>query len=370
MLVPPWEPLCFLPGNLKARSPCGWDMHRAGSQLLTADGLVPGSVLVDDEGWVQRVEQGQAPSEPDLPGVVVPQPTNAHTHLGDRLAREKIDAKGLSIEEAVAPPDGLKHRLLRSAPTQQLVDGMKTALQEATEAGVRRVVDFREGGPQGARALREAAESVPIEVEVLGRPSRIEHWAEERDLLEALVDGIGISGLEDQPRELSEQQAAWTHDHGKRLALHLSEARREDLEAALALEPDLLVHCTQCPSADLERIAEEDVPVAACPRSNALFGHRPPLDAMLEAGIPVGLGTDNAMFHEPDPFAETAFVASEWPSIEVEVILAMACGFAFDDEPAPAVREGERVLVVDDADGLREGLCEHRIQSPGRIDDE
>jgi cytosine/adenosine deaminase-related metal-dependent hydrolase len=339
-------------------------MRRVGSRILTENGLVPGSVLLDGEGRVQRVEEGTT-ADPELPGVVAPAPTNAHTHLGDRMAREKIDAEGLSVEEAVAPPDGLKHRVLRSAPTEQLVDGMRTALREARQAGARRLLDFREGGPRGARALREAAEDVDVEVLVLGRPSRVEHWAEERDLLADLVDELGISGIEDQPMELSQDQARWAREHGKRLALHISEARREDLEAALGLEPDLLVHATQCTDEDLERIAAADVPVAACPRSNELFGNRPPLEAMLEAGVRVGLGTDNAMFHKPDPFAEAAFVAREWPAIEPEHVLAMACRFTWADEPAPSVDGGSRVVVVDDADGLRQGLADRRIRRPG-----
>jgi cytosine/adenosine deaminase-related metal-dependent hydrolase len=270
----------------------------------------------------------------------------------------------------VAPPDGLKHRLLRSTPTRQLIDSMRTALEEAHEAGARRLVDFREGGPEGARALREAAEEVPIEVTVLGRPSRIEHWDEEKDLLVDLVDGIGISGLQDQPIDLSRRQARWTREHDKRLALHLSEAEREDVEAALGLEPDLLVHGTQCTEADLEAIADAGVALAACPRANALFGNRPPLAAMVDAGLPVGLGTDNAMFHEADPLEEAAFVAREWPDLDPEAILAMACAFALGAEPSPAVEEGEPAIVVDDGDGLREGLAKRRFKTPGRIDDE
>jgi cytosine/adenosine deaminase-related metal-dependent hydrolase len=338
-------------------------MRWAGTRILTPEGLTPGSVLVGPEGRVHRLQEGQPEDDPDLPGVVAPAPTNAHTHLADRRAREKIDAEGLSVEEAVAPPDGLKHRLLRSTPTRQLVEGMREALEEAHRAGVQRVLDFREGGPRGARALREAAEPLPVEVTVLGRPSRAEVWDEEKDLLVDLVDGIGVSGLEDQPLELSRAQARWADDHGKRLALHLSEARQEDVDAALSLDPDLIVHATECTEDELARIADAGVPVAACPRCNALFDRRPPLTAMVEAGIDVGLGTDNAMFHEPDPFDEAAFVAREWPGIDAEEILAMACSFALEADPSPTVEEGGEIVVVDDRDGLREGIEDRRIQA-------
>jgi guanine deaminase len=343
-------------------------MRRVGSRILDGDEIVPGSVLVDGDDRVKRVEDAQP--EVDVSGVVAPAPTNAHTHLGDRLARKEIEAEDVSLVEAVAPPDSLKHRFLRSLPTKRLVESIRTALEEAEQAGVARTIEFREGGPQGTRALREAAETVDVEVTCLGRPSRAEHWDEEKQLLTDLVDGINISGLDDQPYELSERQAAWARDHDLRLGLHLSEIRREDREAALALAPDLLVHCTMCPEEDLEAIAAADVPVAACPRCNGLFGNRPPLPAMVEAGIDVGLGTDNAMFHDPDPFAEAAYVAREWPALDASTILAMTTTFAFADEPTPTVEEGRRVVVLDDRDGLRTGIEDRRITLPGRIDDD
>lgn len=351
--------------NLKARAPRPHSMRVVGGRLSTSEGLVEGHVRLDDDGRVAEVGQAPPDDEPDAPGVVAPAPANAHTHLGDRLARERFEIEGLSVQEAVAPPDGLKHRILRRTSHDQLVKSMNQALREAHRAGARRVIDFREGGPEGARALQEAAEDLPLEVTVLGRPSRVETWDEDADPLVDLVDGIGISGLEDQPEEVSRAQADWAREHGKRLALHVSEARSEDVELALSLDPDLLVHATYCTGDELERIAGGGVPVAACPRSNALFGNRPPLEEMIEAGLEVGLGTDNAMFHEPDPLEEAAFVADEWPGLDAETILAMACHFALDGEDEPAVEPGQRVVVVDDTDGLRAGLRERRFQTPG-----
>lgn len=340
-------------------------MRVAGERVLTADGVVEGFVRLDEAGRVAELSRGEPDAEPELSGVVAPAPTNAHTHLADRLARERFEVEGTSVHEAVAPPDGLKHRILRRAPRGQLVNSLNQALREAHRAGARRVIDFREGGPEGARALREAAEGLEIEATVLGRPERVDTWGEDADELVDLVDGIGISGLNDQSLELSQRQARWAREHGKRLALHLSETEREDLDAALALEPDLLVHGTRCSHAEVDRIADAGVPVAACPRSNALFGRRPPLERMVESGVRVGLGTDNAMFHEPDPFAEAAFVAREWASIDAERILAMATRFHLDGEPAPDLEPGARIAVVDDGDGLRAGLQQRRVRTPG-----
>ncbi len=61
------------------------------------------------------------------------------------------------------------------------------------------------------------------------------------------------------------------------------------------LGPDLLcAHCVDLEPHELALLAERDVPVAHCPRSNALLGCGvAPLAGLRDAGIRVGLGTDS-----------------------------------------------------------------------------
>ncbi len=61
------------------------------------------------------------------------------------------------------------------------------------------------------------------------------------------------------------------------------------------LGPDLLcAHCVEIDEDELALLAERDVPVAHCPRSNALLGCGvAPLTALRDAGVRVGLGTDS-----------------------------------------------------------------------------
>jgi 5-methylthioadenosine/S-adenosylhomocysteine deaminase len=61
------------------------------------------------------------------------------------------------------------------------------------------------------------------------------------------------------------------------------------------LGPDTVaVHAVLANAADIALLAERDVPVAHCPRSNALLGCGiAPITELLDAGVRVGLGTDS-----------------------------------------------------------------------------
>jgi len=61
----------------------------------------------------------------------------------------------------------------------------------------------------------------------------------------------------------------------------------------LAARP-LLAHCVRLSENDIRRLANNGISVAHCPKSNAKFGHGyAPFEALLDAGIRVGLGSDS-----------------------------------------------------------------------------
>jgi cytosine/adenosine deaminase-related metal-dependent hydrolase len=99
---------------------------------------------------------------------VIPGFINAHTHVGDSFAKDR--GLNLPISELVEPPDGLKHKLLRTASKETIISGIKTTLKEMFSSGITSFVDFRESGEEGVKILKEALIDSPINAFICGRP--------------------------------------------------------------------------------------------------------------------------------------------------------------------------------------------------------
>lgn len=286
-------------------------MECYGPRILTRNlDVVEGYVLVE-EGVVEEVAEGGPPMELDAEGVVAPGPVNGHTHLADGFLEAP---PGLSVEELVGP-GGFKHRGLAAASRREIVDSIEDGLLAGLAAGTTGFVDFRESGVAGVAAFREAAARVPVETVVLGRPGE-----DSPGDVVAEADGLGLSSVNDHPPEELEAAAEAAHRAGKPLAIHAAETRegqersvREtgmgEIERALELEPDLLVHVTNPLDGELDMVEAADVPVVLCPRSNdRLCAGFPPVQELVERGVPLLLGTDNAMLVEPSVLAEARFL--------------------------------------------------------------
>src|SRR3989454_2525479 len=298
----PGDPVSSLPPTFYPVPPHRRGVDILAGAILTEDGFVRGSVSIED-GIIVGVSK-QAPPDPLAKGVVIPAFTNAHTHVADAIVREELTG---SLEEIVAPPHGLKHRILASAKDEDVVDGMRGMVQVMARTGVARFWDFREGGLPGVRLLLRAALGGPVVPTVLGRPARIEYHREEVDAILRVADGIGISSALDWPRDEVSKLAAHARHAGKAFAVHCSERVREDIDDVLDLKPAFLVHMLEATDADLERTADAGIPVVSCPRSNVFFGKVPDLPRFLRHGLTVHLGTDNAMVNSPSILREMEF---------------------------------------------------------------
>lgn len=281
--------------------------------------LVEGAILDIDgpRSAYVRIHQGQVTevgsigtdssrrSERRIRGIVVPAPLNGHTHLGDAVSTREPPA--VSFSELVAPPSGFKFRLLAEASRTQKVAAMRAALRRMAHEGMAGTIDFREEGLPGVRALREAARGVPARTVILGRPVLPTFEDDEVEQLLAEADGIGLSSAREVAHDARRRVARLCRRSGKLYALHASEEVRERVEEYLDPRPDLLVHLTRAEPEDLLSVKEAGASVAVCPRSNALFGRRPLLQAMERIDLPVLLGTDNAMLNSPSIWRELEF---------------------------------------------------------------
>ena len=246
-----------------------------------------GYVVIRD-GTVRRVVLGELCKEADLNGTVLPGLVDTHTHVAD--AGLVLDRR-YSLEELVAPPDGLKHRYLRGTDGNTIRRDMAGYISKLESSGVSRFIDFREGGVEGAKLLRSVSDRAVI----LGRPVSDEYDPNEIDGILEYADGIGIPSISDIDHGYIDAVADHVKRKKKMLALHVSERIREDIDQVMSLQPDLIVHMVQATDPDLRRCADEDVPISVCPSSNLYFGMTPPIAHMLDAGADVCLGTDNAM---------------------------------------------------------------------------
>jgi len=298
---------------------------------------VEGRVVVDD-GEIVAIEE----TETDSDAIICPAFVNAHTHIGDSIAKEA--GAGLSLDDLVAPPDGLKHRLLRAASTEEKVEAMRRSLRFMQRSGTARTVEFREGGVDGVRAIRDALDGLDIEATVLGR--------ETVAAMEA-GDGFGASGARDD--DFEERRTA-TRAADKPFGIHAGERDPHDLSPALDLDPTFLVHVVHPEPHHLDRIEREGVPVVVCPRSNLVTGVGTPPIADLCDRTSVALGTDNVMLNSPSMFREMEF-ASKVGGVPAEEVLRMATinGADLVDANCGLVEPGRdaKLLVLDgDSDNL------------------
>lgn len=276
--------------------------------ILDSDGPRAGYAWLENGRVVEIGAAGTAPPhvrERRIRGIVVPRPVNAHTHLGDAMFGR--EPPWTTFDEIVRPPDGAKFRLLATTPARAKVAAMRDELRRLERLGHGAVVDFREEGVPGARWFRAAARSRSLVTFLFGRPVRRPLDPKELDALLDIADGIGLSGIGEEPPSIRRGIAEACRARGKRYALHASEGVREPVDQYLDPRPDLLVHLTAATDDDLRQVAQAGVPVVVNARSNALFGRRPDFARLRDLGVTTMLGTDNAMLNAPSIWRELEF---------------------------------------------------------------
>jgi cytosine/adenosine deaminase-related metal-dependent hydrolase len=278
---------------------------------FVGDTFTPRNVsIIIENGLICEITDAKKPATQ----WIAPAFFNAHIHIADTVGMDtKIDRP---LAELVAPPNGVKHKLLRETPDTVLTHAMKDTISFMKSTGTLGFADFREGGKTGVDLLLKASDPA-VRMLIFGR-----------DGGEVVAGGFGLSSAKGTKEE--EDAVSRAKKAGKLFAVHAGEVGTKDIDAAFALEPDLIIHATHFTREHIREAADCGIPIVICPRSNWLLGaaadsRHPPVRKMLDAGCKVFLGTDNVMFVSPDMFAEAAFLKTIY-KVDSEEILRMATG--------------------------------------------
>jgi cytosine/adenosine deaminase-related metal-dependent hydrolase len=245
-----------------------------------------------------------------LPGIV-----NAHSHL------EYAVYAGFGDGQAFGGWLGTHIQRKRALDYDHMVAIALRGAADSLAAGITTTADYSFSGA-GAAAANALGMRAVVYLEVFGADAGAaeRQFAELRArVVETELVRIGVSPH--APYTCSLEVYRWCLSLGIPVGTHLAESDGENewLEygtgplavageyltpptgkravATLAelLGPDLLcAHCVAVDEGEVGVLARADVPVAHCPRSNALLGCGiAPLTALREAGARVGLGTDS-----------------------------------------------------------------------------
>jgi len=295
--------------------------------ILKGLDLVPSceNILIDD-GVI--VEISKDVLEGDIINaegkIVCPKFLNAHTHIGDSIIKDAGD--GLSIDEIVRPPDGIKHLALESASDDELVSAMANSMWDMYNCGTSHFIDYREGGVEGVKLLKKASSNIPINPIILGRDSSF--YGENPNLHEVKVairkllkhaDGIGLSGFGEIETEVAELICNKCAENNKISSIHVAESedvQLASLEKTNKTEPkrafeagfNQIVHMTNPKNNDIQLLADSNTSLTISPRSNgALNVGIVPLFDILNKGIKPLIGSDNIMLNSPNLFRELEY---------------------------------------------------------------
>lgn len=286
--------------------------------LIDEEGIRHG-ILVDGKFEESRTEYDEY--------VFTPTFFNAHTHLGDAIGK---DPPFKDLKSLVAP-GGYKFKVLSSYSVEELRNAVIHEIKIAKASGTSTFLDFREGGIEGLR-VTQGIEGVIT----LGRPNSVED-AEKIDCM-----GFGMSSTRDHEFELLCELRKIAKKRRLIFAIHAGEMDCGDVEKALELKPDLLVHMNSCPEL-LKGFIDLGIPIVSCIRSNAFFGLlNSKAYGILSEYEKWLLGTDNAMLFNPSMLEEMHF-ASIVVRRDLEVFKACVRGFRLFDVPRGYVvfhREG------------------------------
>ena len=284
------------------------------------------NIVIDDENNIIEISKDAEDGEViDASGkIVCPRFINAHTHIGDSIIKDEGD--GLSLDEVVKPPHGIKHLALESASDEELIEAMRESMWDMYNLGISHFIDYREGGLEGVKLLKEASKNIPITPIILGRDSSF--YGEDPNYHQVKVairkllkhaDGIGLSGFGEIDTTVAEIICEKCEAAGKISSIHVAESESNQfssIEKTGKTEPqrafdagfNQVVHMANPKNDDINQLSKSNSSLTICPRSNgALSVGIIPLFEVLKTGVKPLIGSDNIMINRPNLFREMEF---------------------------------------------------------------
>lgn len=255
--------------------------------LITLEGLKHGYLIPDE----MKFEESRTDFEEFFFSQTF---FNAHTHLADSSFKE---APRIGLKELVAP-GGYKHVMLERTDTKELRESVLKEIEFSRKCGTSFFLDFREGGVKGLKVVEGVKYILP-----LARPGNVDD-AKEMDAF-----GFAYSSSRDHDFELLQEVRKIARKRKMIFAIHAGEFDCEDVDRALELEPDLIVHMNMC-SEKLKEVFDMGIPVVSCARSNAFFNLLNLETYKRLSNYDLWLiGTDNAMISSSSILDEMHFLS-------------------------------------------------------------
>lgn len=338
-------------------------MDQSSTKLLCARWVLPITSPVIEDGAVAvrgavieavgpavelRERYPQAAVEDFGQAAIMPGLINAHSHLELTVMRGFLDAEDLNF---TAWLEKLTRARAERMTDEHIATSIAWGLMEAIRSGVTTVADASTNGVIAARVLNEAGLRGIVFQETFGPDPKVASARidELRETLrsarkfESPLVTIGISPH--APYSVSAPQLALLAEMASveslPVMMHAAESvdelnflrdgsgrfadglRRRGIEwlvprcstithlertGVLRTRP-LLAHCVTIEGGDITTVQQAGASVAHCPKSNAKLGHGPaPLAQLVQAGVPIGLGSDSVASNNlMDLFEEARF---------------------------------------------------------------
>jgi cytosine/adenosine deaminase-related metal-dependent hydrolase len=282
--------------------------------LPVAGPPIEGGLVRYENGTVVEVTEGRAKRH-YADAAIIPGFVNAHSHL--EYAMYAGFGDGQAFGPWITTHVERKNRLERS----DMVAIARLGVVESLRSGITTTADYSFAGAAATAAAELGLRAIVfLEVFALD-PAEAQRQFEEKRALVEETELVGIGVSPHAPYSCSLDTYRWCLSLGIPVGTHLAESSNENewlehgsgplqgiapllvpptgkravgtLEPVLG--PDLLcAHCVEVNAEETALLAERNVPVVHCPRSNALLGCGiAPIAELRAAGVRVGLGTDS-----------------------------------------------------------------------------